>query len=389
MDRPLPLAGLLVVAVEQAVAAPFATRQLADLGARVIKVERPGEGDFARHYDHHVAGVSAYFAWLNRSKESVALDLKDPGDRMLLERLLGRADVFVQNLAPGAAERLDLSAAAVRKRHPEIIACDLSGFGDAGPYADRKAYDLLIQAETGVIAVTGTPDEGVRTGISIADIAGGMYLLTGVLTALYQRCRTGETTALSVSLFDCLAEWTTQPWYSARYGSGPPPRTGAHHASIAPYGPFRCRGGRSVVIGIQNEREWARFCADVLGDPSLAGDSRFADNALRVTNRQELEANIGSVFGTLEEPMVIARLTAADIAYALERSPSELAEHPQVTGRNRLRMVDAPSGPIEAQLPPLIFDGCEPRMDPIPHVGEHTAAIRGWLDEDDEGSELT
>jgi crotonobetainyl-CoA:carnitine CoA-transferase CaiB-like acyl-CoA transferase len=375
-----PLEGVLVVAVEQAVAAPFATRQLADLGARVIKVERPGEGDFARHYDHVAGGVSAYFAWLNRGKESVALDLKTPDDRELLERLLGHADVFVQNLAPGAAERLGLSAQAVQERHPETIACDLSGYGQGGPYAGRRAYDLLIQAETGVLSVTGTPEESAKAGISIADIAGGMYLLTGVLAGLYRRARTGSGTALHVSLFDALAEWMSQPWYLARYGPGPPARSGAHHATIAPYGPFRCGDGPPVLLGIQNEREWRRFCADVLDDAGLAERPEYATNEQRVAHRDALHDHIEAAFAPLSHAAVARRLDVAGIAHAVVRTPAELTSHPQVAGRDRLRVVDAPERPLDALLPPLRFPGPEPPMGAIPAVGEHTEQVRAWLE---------
>jgi itaconate CoA-transferase len=375
----LPLEGLLVVAVEQAVAAPFATRQLADLGARVIKIERPGDGDFARHYDHVVGGVSAYFAWLNRGKESVALDLKTPDDRDLLERLLTRADVFLQNLAPGAAERLDLGAANVQARHPSMVACDLSGYGQGGPYGNRKAYDLLIQAETGVLSVTGTTEDRVKAGISIADIAGGMYLLTGVLAGLYQRRSTGVGTALHVSLFDALAEWMSQPWYLARYGGGPPARTGAQHASIAPYGPFRCGDGSHVVFGIQSDREWRRFCSGVLGEPDLADDPDYATNTSRLGHRPALHARIEAAFAPLDRTDVVGLLEGVGIAHALVRTPAELSSHPQVTERDRIREVAAPDGPVEALLPPLSFPGLEARMGAIPAVGEHTERVRAWL----------
>ncbi len=279
----LPLEGITVVSVEQAVAAPFATRQLADLGARVIKVERPG-GDFARRYDRTVKGLSSHFVWLNRSKESLVLDLKRPEGREVLRRLLSRADVFVQNLAPGAARRLGFGTTELREERPELITCSISGYGESGPYRDKKAYDLLVQCETGVVSVTGTPETPSKVGISVADIAAGMYAYSGILTALFRRERTGEGAALEVSLFEALAEWMGYPLYYTLYGGEQPPRTGASHAAIAPYGPYRCGDGGVVFLGIQNEREWERFCSEVLGRPALADDPRFADNPSRVRN---------------------------------------------------------------------------------------------------------
>ncbi|MEA2269544.1 MAG: itaconate CoA-transferase [Solirubrobacteraceae bacterium] len=378
---PLPLDGLLVVALEHAVAAPLATRHLADQGARVIKIERPGTGDFARHYDDVVSGLSAYFAWLNRSKESVVCDLKDPADRALVERLLERADVFVQNLAPGAAARLGLGGEQVVERHPRVVACDLSGYGSSGPYTDKKAYDLLIQCEAGLVSVTGTPDAPAKAGISIADISGGMYAYSGILTALYERERTGRGTALEVSLFDGLAEWMSHPWYAARYGGAPPPRTGAAHAAVAPYGPFATGDGRELNLGVQNDREWRAFCAVVLERPALADDPRFGTNAGRVADRDALHAEIEAVLGRLDGDELVRRLEAARIAYGVMRGPGELTDHPQLTARDRWRTVDTPGGPIQALLPPVTVRGREPRMDPIPALGEHTDAVRRWLDE--------
>jgi crotonobetainyl-CoA:carnitine CoA-transferase CaiB-like acyl-CoA transferase len=377
----LPLDGLLVVTVEHAVAAPLATRHLADQGARVIKIERPGTGDFARDYDDVVNGLSAYFAWLNRSKESVACDLKVAEDRDVVERLLQRADVFVQNLAPGAAARLGLAAEQVVERHPRIVACDLSGYGSTGPYTDKKAYDLLIQCETGVVSVTGTPGAPAKAGISIADISGGMYAYSGILTALYERERTGRGTALEVSLFDGLAEWMSHPWYVARYTGAPPPRTGAAHAAVVPYGPFATGDGRELNLGVQNEREWRAFCGVVLERPELADDPRFQSNAARVGNRAALHAAIDAVLSGLDGEELIRRLEAARIAYGVMRTPGELTEHPQLVARDRWRTVDTPAGPIEALLPPVTVRGREPRMDPIPALGEHTDAVRAWLDE--------
>jgi itaconate CoA-transferase len=377
----LPLDGLLVVTIEHAVAAPLATRHLADQGARVIKIERPGTGDFARDYDDIVNGVSAYFAWLNRSKESVACDLKAPDDRELVERLLARADVFVQNLAPGAAARLGLAAEQVVERHPRVVACDLSGYGSTGPYTAKKAYDLLIQAETGLVSVTGAPDAPAKVGISVADISGGMYAYTGILTALYERERTGRGSAFEVSLFDGLAEWMSHAWYVARYAGAAPPRTGAAHAALAPYGPFATGDGRELNLAVQNDREWHAFCEVVLERAALADDERFAANAARVRNRDALHAEIAAVLGEIDGDELVRRLEVARIAYGVLRDPGELPEHPQMTARERWRTVGTPNGPIDALLPPVTVRGREPRMDPIPALGEHTDAVRAWLDE--------
>ncbi|HZC99115.1 MAG TPA: CaiB/BaiF CoA-transferase family protein [Actinomycetes bacterium] len=373
------LEGITVVSVEQAVAAPFATRQLADLGARVIKVERPGGGDFARDYDQTVKGLSSYFVWLNRSKESIALDLKRPAARTAMARLVEEADVFVQNLGPGAAERLGLDAGELTARHPRLIVCSVSGYGSAGPYRDKKAYDLLVQCETGLVSVTGTPQTPAKVGISVADIAAGMYAYAGILAALYERARSGSGSAVEVSLFDALAEWMSHPAYLTTYGGAPPPRTGASHASIAPYGPFAVAGGGQVNLGIQNEREWAAFCAVVLEQPELASDERFASNSRRVANRGELRAVIERVFGGLGVEQVTQRLDAARIAWARMNSVRELVDHPQLAARGRWREVGSPAGALRALLPPVIVSGHEPRMDPVPEVGEHTDAILRWL----------
>jgi itaconate CoA-transferase len=380
----LALEGITVVSVEQAVAAPFATRQLADLGARVIKVERPNGGDFARDYDQTVKGLSAYFAWLNRSKESIALDLKQPEARMVLTKLAERADVFVQNLAPGAAERLGLTAGELTAWNPRLIACSISGYGSTGPYRDKKAYDLLVQCETGLVSVTGTPETPAKVGISVADIAAGMYAYAGILAALYERERTGRGSTLEVSLFDALGEWMSHPAYLAAYAGSPPPRTGASHASIAPYGPFATGGGVQVNLGIQNEREWAAFCAVVLERPEVARDERFATNSRRVANREELQAIIEEAFGHLGVEQVTERLEAARIAYARMNSVQEFVDHPQLAARDRWREVGSPAGPIRALLPPVTVAGREPRMDPVPAVGEHTGAILRWLGYDDD-----
>jgi len=371
----LPLQGITIVSIEQAVAAPFATRQLADLGARVIKIERPGEGDFARHYDTTVLGQSSHFVWLNRSKESLTLDLKHADAGFIIGKLLERADVFVQNLVPGAAARLGLDAATLRARYPRLIVCDISGYGSDGPYSRKKAYDLLIQCETGVVSVTGTPETPSKAGISVADIAAGMYGYSGILTALYQRQRTGHGTAFEVSMFEALGEWMGYPAYFAACGGTAPPRTGASHATICPYGPFRTAGGKLVFLGIQNEREWKNFCDSVLRQPDLAGDPRFADNAARVSNRVQLAGIIEDVFSVLEAAEVIARLDAANIANARLNTAQEFWDHPQLKSRNRWRQIDSPEGPLKALLPPTAMEGIEPRMGPVPALGEHTRAI--------------
>jgi itaconate CoA-transferase len=370
----LPLRGVLVVAVEQAVAAPFATRQLADLGARVIKIERPG-GDFARGYAETVRGMSSHFVWLNRGKESVVLDVKDPEGRATLHRMTDRADVLVQNLAPGAAQRLGLVPAELRHRNPRLITCGISGYGDSGPYRAKKAYDLLVQCETGVLSVTGTPDQPVKVGISVADIAAGMYAYSGILTALYERERTGRGTDLSVSMLDALGEWMGYPYYYAAYGGTPPPRTGARHATIAPYGPYTAGDGHQIFIGLQNEREWAALCTRVLRRPELAADERFTRNSLRVEHREELTRLIEDAFADATADEAIRRLDEAGIANALLRTMAEFADHPQLAARDRWREVGSPVGPLEALLPPVTVAGREPRMAAIPALGEHTAAV--------------
>ena len=375
---PRPLDGVTVVSLEQAVAAPFATRQLADLGARVIKVERPGAGDFARAYDGAVNGLSSHFVWLNRSKESLTLDLKRPEAAGVMDRLLARADVFVQNLAPGAAERLGLGAAAVRAARPRLIVCGLSGYGASGPYRDRKAYDLLVQAESGVISITGTPDEQVKLAIPVADLAAGMYAYSGILTALYARARRGAGASIEVSMLEALGEWMGYPLYYASGGAAPR-RSGARHAVIAPYGPFAGGDGDVVYLGIQNEREWRAFCEQVLRRPALADDPRFSANALRLENRAELDAEIEAVFGALDTPGIVERLDQARIANARMRTVQQFAEHPQLAARDRWRRVETSVGPLPATLPPATIGGVEPVMGPIPELGEHTDAILGGL----------
>jgi len=378
-SRPRPLDGITVVSLEHAIAAPFCTRQLADLGARVIKVERAGEGDFARHYDSRVAGLSSHFVWVNRSKESLALDLKSAAAREVMERLLARADVFVQNLAPGAAARLGLGAAALRERHPRLVVCDISGYGNDGPYRDRKAYDLLIQAEAGFLSVTGTPTEAAKAGASIADIAAGMYAYSNILSALLLRGRTGAGSHIDVSMLESLAEWMGYPLYYAYEGAQPPPRLGAAHATIFPYGPFTAGDGRTVMLGLQNEREWQAFCAGVLEDAALAKDPRFESNAQRNANREALRAIILARFSKLTSGEVRARLDRAQIANADVNTMHDVWRHPQLAARRRWTRVGSPVGEVPALVPPGSNDRFDYRMDPIPRVGEHNAAILAEL----------
>lgn len=369
------LAGVTVVSLEQAVAAPFATRQLADLGARVIKVERPGTGDFARGYDRTVKGLSSHFVWVNRGKESVTLDLKQPAAVEVLHRLLEGADVFVENLAPGAAARLGLGPEELSRRHPGLVTCSISGYGSDGPYRDKKAYDMLVQAEAGLVSITGTPEEPSKAGISVADIAGGTYAFAGILTALLDRERTGAVRRVEVSLFEALAEWMGFPAYFTGYGGRELPRAGARHASIQPYGPFATGGGGTVQLGIQNEREFVRFCRDVLERPDLADDPRFASNDARVEHTGELSAAIEDAFArwTLDE--VVERLDAAQIANARLNTVQELVDHPQLAARDRWREIGSPAGPLRALVPPASLSGTEPVMGDVPALGEHTDAV--------------
>jgi len=370
-----PLKGITVVTLEHAIAAPFATRQLADLGARVIKIERPGAGDFARGYDQRARGLASHFVWTNRSKESLTLDVKHPQAQAVLERLvLDHADVVVQNLAPGAAERLGLGWAALAAKKPSLILCDISGYGSDGPYRDKKAYDLLIQSESGFVSITGTPDEPAKAGNSIADIAAGMYAYSNILAALMQRAQTGRGQHIDLSMLEALTEWMGYPLYYAMDGAEPPPRTGAAHATIYPYGPFATGDGGSVMLGLQNEREWVSFCEVVLRQPALATDARFAGNAARSAARAELRAIIDSVFGALTAPQVLARLDEAQIANARVNTMHEVWEHPQLKARRRWREVDTPAGVLPALLPPGSWDE-GPRLDPVPALGQHTDTI--------------
>jgi itaconate CoA-transferase len=370
-----PLDGITVVSLEHAIAAPFCTRQLADLGARVIKVERPGAGDFARAYDDRVRGLSSHFVWTNRSKESLALDLKDADGLRVLQALVAKADVLVQNLAPGAAARMGLAFEALHGKHPRLIVCDISGYGEDGPYRDKKAYDLLIQAEAGLLSVTGTPEVPSKAGNSMADIAAGMYAYSGILAALLQRERTGEGGHIDVSMLESLAEWMNFPMYYAFEGAPPPPRTGASHASIYPYGPFPTGDGGTVMLGLQNEREWAVFCEKVLQDAALARDPRFDANARRNENREELRALIVAAFAKLDTPQVERRLDDAQIANSRMNDMAGLWAHPQLQARDRWRRIDSPAGEIPALLPPARHSGFDYRMDAVPAVGEHTEAI--------------
>ncbi len=377
-----PLAGITVISLEVAVAAPLATRHLADMGARVIKVERPGTGDFARGYDEKAHGLSSHFVWTNRSKESITLNLKSAGGREVLGRLLTRADVFMHNLAPGAVERLGFGVTTLRKAYPRLVICAISGYGAGGPYRDKKAYDLLIQAESGLLSLTGTPETPAKAGISVADIAAGMYAFSGVLTALLARERTGEGATIEVSMLEALGEWMGFPLYFAL--DGPPPRRhGASHAAIAPYGPFATGDGHAVVLAVQNEREWRRFCEGVLGRPELATDERFAGNGQRVAHRAELHAAIEAELGGLTRDDVVIRLERARIAYGEMRSVHGFRDHPQLAARDRWRAIDSPVGPLPALLPPVNIAGVTPRLGPVPRLGEHTAAILAELGYDE------
>jgi itaconate CoA-transferase len=374
-----PLDGITVVTLEHAIAAPFCTRQLADLGARVIKVERPGVGDFARAYDSRTRGLASHFVWTNRSKESLTLDVKHAQAGAVLARLLDSADVLVQNLAPGAAARLGLSYEALSERHPRLIVCDISGYGSDGPYRDKKAYDLLIQSESGFLSITGTPDEPAKAGCSIADISAGMYAYSNILAALIQRGRTGKGCNIEVSMLETMVEWMSYPLYYAIDGAAPPPRAGAAHATIYPYGPFPAGDGKTVMLGLQNEREWETFCAKVLLQPALASDSRFASNAARTAAREELRAIIAEVFSHLSAEQVIERLDAAGIANAHMNDMHDLWQHAQLKARERWAEVDSPAGPIPALLPPGVPRDWNPRMDAVPALGQHTDAILAHL----------
>lgn len=372
-----PLDGVTVVSLEHAIAAPFCTRQLADLGARVIKVERPGTGDFARGYDQRVNGLASHFVWTNRSKESLTLDLKQDSATEVLDSLLATADVLVQNLAPGAAARMGLSFEALHQRFPRLIVCDISGYGASGPYEKKKAYDLLIQSEGGFLSVTGGPgeDEMAKAGCSIADIAAGMYAYTGILSALLLRGRTGEGSHLDVSMLESLVEWMNYPMYYAYDGAPPPPRAGAAHATIYPYGPFPVGDGTTVMLGLQNEREWQLFCDKVLLTPELAKDERFSANFKRVENRQALRALIVESFSTLNFDAVFDRLEHAQIANARVNDMQGVWDHPQLQARDRWREVETSAGTVPSLIPPGSNSAFEPRMDAVPGLGQHTEQV--------------
>jgi itaconate CoA-transferase len=373
-----PLEGITVVALEQVIAGPFATRQLAELGARVIKIERPGVGDASRGYDRTVKGLSSHFVWTNRSKESLALDVKHPAAGEILARLIAKADVFVQNLAPGAADRLGLGP-SLRKTHRGLIWCGISGYGPAGPYAEKKAYDLLVQCEAGLLSVTGTSAEPSKAGIPVADIAAGMYAFSSILAALIQRGRTGEGATLDITMFEALGEWMGFPAYFSAYGGTPPARSGAYHATIVPYGPFQAGDGGKVFLSVQNEREFARFCETVLGKPRLSADPRFASATARLQNRAALHAEIEREFAGLKTAEVIERLEKADIANARMNDMQEFWRHPQLAARGRWAKVASPAGELDLLKPPMNFEGMEPRMDAIPALGEHSRMILGEL----------
>lgn len=374
-----PLQGVTVVALEHVIAGPFCTRQLADLGARVIKVERPGVGDPARSYDDRANGMTSHFVWTNRSKESITLDLKQQEAKDIVLKLLEKADVMVQNLAPGATSRMGFSHDALKERFPRLIVCDISGYGADGPYRDKKAYDLLIQSESGLLSVTGTADTPVKAGCSIVDIAAGMYAYTNILAALIQRGRTGQGCRIDVSMLESMCEWMSFPLYYAYDGASSPPRTGAAHPTIYPYGPFEVGGGNVVMLGLQNEREWAVFCDKVLAKPELKTDARFSSSTRRSDARQELHGIIVDAFSSLTYDEVVARLDEAKIGNAAMNNMQQVWNHAQLKARNRWADVTTPLGKIKAMLPPGVPESFEPRMDPIPAVGEHTDAILGEL----------
>jgi itaconate CoA-transferase len=379
MTAPRPLDGITVISLEHAIAAPFCSRQLADMGARVIKIERPGAGDFARGYDERVHGLSSHFVWTNRSKESLTLNLKHEDADEVMQRLLASADVLVQNLAPGAAERLGLSYDQLHEKYPRLIVCDISGYGEGGPYETKKAYDLLIQSESGFVSVTGSPDAPAKAGCSISDIAAGMYAYTAILNALLLRQRTGQGSRLDVSMLESMVEWMGYPMYYAFEGATPPPRAGAAHATIYPYGPFPVGDGATIMLGLQNEREWRVFCERVLGKPELADDERFSSNSRRTANREPLRAFIVQTFAAMTIDEVTQRLEDAQIANARVNEMKDVWAHPQLQARDRWREVGSPSGTLPALLPPASSNAFTPRMDAVPAVGEHTDTVLASL----------
>lgn len=384
-SMPLPLDGITVVAVEQAVAAPFATRQLADLGARVIKVERPDGGDFARGYDTAARGLASHFVWCNRGKESLAVDLKDPRGLAVVRELVAGADVFVQNLAQGAAARLGLDAASLSAAHPRLVAVDISGYGAEGPYAHKRAYDMLVQCEAGLVSVTGTAERPVKAGVPAADIAAAMYAFSGVLAALLRRATTGRGGAVEVSMLDALAEWMGHPLHQGMHGSAPPARTGLAHSVIAPYDAFPTADGEQVLLSVQNDREWRRLAEQVLGRPELAEDPDFATNPARTANRARTDAVVGRALAGLTGREALAALEAAGIACARLNTVADVAAHPQLAARDRWREVESPVGPLRALLPPITLPGSEEaRMGAVPALGEHTDALLRTLGMTDE-----
>ena len=370
-----PLDGITVLSFEHAIAAPFCTRQLADLGARVIKVERPGVGDFARGYDERVRGMASHFVWTNRSKESLTLDVKGEGAQDVLEAILPEVDILVQNLAPGAAKRLGLSFEQLHEKFPRLIVCDISGYGEGGPYEKKKAYDLLIQSESGFVSVTGTKDDMAKAGCSIADIAAGMYAYTNILSALILRDRTGEGSHIDVSMLESMVEWMSFPMYYAFEGQTPPIRAGAAHAAIYPYGPFPVAGGQTVMLGLQNEREWKVFCEVVLKQAALTEDERFMNNTLRTTNRDALRDLIVQSFAKQTKDEVIALLEEAGIANASVNDMQGVWDHPQLKARERWENINSPVGELPALLPPGRNNRYDYRMDAVPGLGQHTDAI--------------
>ena len=374
-----PLEGVTVVALEHVIAGPFCTRQLADLGARIIKIERPGVGDPARVYDERVHGMASHFVWTNRSKESITLDLKREEARKIVHELLANADVLVQNLAPGAAARMGFAFDALQDKYPRLIVCDISGYGADGPYRDKKAYDLLIQSESGLLSVSGTPETPSKAGCSIVDIASGMYAYTNILAALIQRGRTGKGSRIDISMLESMVEWMSFPLYYSYDGAAPPVRAGASHATIYPYGPFPAGDNKIVMLGLQNEREWAVFCDKVLKQPELKTDSRFSSNSRRSAARKELYLIIVEAFSSLTAEQIVRRLDDAQIGNARMNDMREVWEHAQLRARDRWVEVDTPVGKIKAMLPPGVPDSFEPRMDPIPAIGQHTDAILGEL----------
>jgi itaconate CoA-transferase len=374
-----PLEGMTVVALEQVIAGPFATRQLAELGARVIKIERPGSGDSARAYDRTVKGLSSHFVWVNRSKESLALDVKHAAAKQILSQLIEKADVFLHNLAPGAVERLGLDAATLRAKHPSLVWCGISGYGPAGPYAEKKAYDLLVQCEAGLLSVTGTPESPAKAGIPAADIAAGMYALSSILAALVRRGRSGEGATIDVTMLEALGEWMGFPALFAAYGGSAPPRSGPYHATIVPYGPFKARDGEAVFLSVQNEREFAAFCDVVLQKGALKADERFATSPARFRHREAMHAEIDRVFSQLGAGEIVSRLEAADIANARLNDMHGFWHHPQLQARGRWAKVGSPAGELDMLKPPFNLSGFEPRLDPVPALGEHTGAILAEL----------